>query len=68
MLPQAGFGLADQRGHVELEEQSGGIERRLAAVAAAAVRSRTRWRGHRTCLSPYKHALPIDDEGSGAMV
>jgi hypothetical protein len=35
MLPEAAFGLADQRRHVELKQQSRGIERRLAAAAVA---------------------------------
>jgi hypothetical protein len=47
MLSQAGFGLADQRGHVELQQQSRGIERRLAAAATAG--RRLPWRPlHRT--------------------
>jgi hypothetical protein len=34
MLPEAAFGLADERGHIELQQQTRRIERCLGAAAA----------------------------------
>jgi hypothetical protein len=62
MLSKGVLGLPDQGVHLQLEQETRGVERRLAAWAPLG--RRMRGSARRTCLSPHKHALSV---GHGTM-
>jgi hypothetical protein len=54
LLSEAAFGIADERRHVQFQQQARRIERRLGADTLLGNWG-TRRPARRTCLSPYKH-------------
>ena len=67
ILSEAAFGIPDERRHVQFQKQPRRIERRLGADTPLGSWG-TRRPARRTCLSPHKHVLSIDNETIGAMV